>query len=108
MDIEYNFPGSIKVSLEHSDLSMIQSHGYAVEREGFAGIENKTWIRLGHNKDPMATIDGDGDLNVWMPRDVLPPVEIPRKSIHASNSAHDDIVEHYLGEDGNVTVDWSN
>ncbi|HCZ28401.1 TPA: hypothetical protein DHU97_01510 [Candidatus Saccharibacteria bacterium] len=85
---------------------MIQSHGYAVEREGFAGIENKTWVRLGHNRDPMAIIDDDGDLNVWIPRDVVSPVEIPRKSIHASSSALGDIVEHYLGEDGNVTVDW--
>jgi hypothetical protein len=104
MELEYKFPGTIKISLDNADLSAVRSRGSCMDRNGFAGIENKTWIHADlRNRYATATIDGDGDLTVNVPRDQASPCTVERERITADNESS---VQHYLGETGVVIVEW--
>jgi hypothetical protein len=108
MEIDYSFPGPIKIELDAADLSDIRSKGYCMNRNGFRSIESKTWVHSDpERRGPSASIDGDGDLNVWIPQDSVTPVVIEQDNVHSGNDARtDDIVEHFLA-DGSIVVSWS-
>ena len=107
MDIEYSFPGPIKIELNDADLSNIRSQGYCMNRNGFRSIESKTWIHSDpERREPSATIDGDGDLNVWIPQNSVTPIVVEKDNVHAGNDVRtDDIVEYFLA-DGSIVVTW--
>lgn len=46
MDVKYEFPGSVEITLDLRDLQSLQVSGFTVERYGFSGIDSKTWIHL--------------------------------------------------------------
>lgn len=107
MEIEYSFPGPIKIELDDADLSSVRSQGFCMDRNGFLGIESKTWLRTDStHRYASATIDGDGDLNVWIPNGGTSPVEVERERIKPGNNVREDgIVEHFLA-DGSIVVTW--
>ena len=109
MDVKYEFPGSIEIQLDATDLAAIRTQGYCMDRDGLMSVEGKTWIRLERLRHvPRATIDGDGDLNVWIPADTQCEITVPQENIEPGNNVRgEDIVKHYLGIDGLIRVIWS-
>lgn len=106
MDIEYTFPGPIKVTLDARDSADLAFHRHVSVREGFIGIESKTWVRIEEDAEkPHATIDGDGDLNIYVPWNATPPTVIEAKDVQPGNRATDDIAFHFLGATGTITLD---
>lgn len=109
MNVEYNFPGTIKINLDRQDLLSLQQQGFTVERAGFSGPESKTWIHLPpiepgvqNRAQNTAEIEPGGDLHVRLFRGFLPPVVIEQEAVENINR---DIVQHYLGTLGVVIVD---
>lgn len=108
MDIGYEFPGSIDISLNVHDLHSLHSPGFTVERDGFSGIDSKTWVHLdaidvdkpSYVKDNYAAIEAGGDLHVYLRRGCSWPVVIEQNKINADSN----LIAHYLGELGLITV----
>lgn len=108
MDIGYEFPGPIEVTLDLHDLTSLHDPGFTVERDGFSGTDSKTWIHLeplninvpSKVNDNHALIEPGGDLHVYLKRGCLWPVTIEQSCIEAN----DDLIAHYLGEIGTITV----
>ncbi|MES2876265.1 MAG: hypothetical protein V4678_02220 [Patescibacteria group bacterium] len=106
MDIEYTFPGSIEVTLSNEDRSQLAFRRYVTERNGFRGIESKTWVRLADEDDvATASIDGDGDLNITVSSNSVPPTVIEAKDVQPGPGADADIAAHFLGASGMITLD---
>lgn len=108
MEIEYTFPGSIEVVLDDDDGRDLAFYRHVHDRNGFRGIESKTWVRIDDNPDlhtATATIDGDGDLNITVPSNSSAPTIIEAKDVKPGNSADRGIVTHFLGATGTITLD---
>ena len=106
MDVKYSFPGSISVTLDDTDKHDLAFRRYVSTREGFLGIESKTWVRIEEDsKEPHATIDGDGDLNIFVTPNSAPPTIIEAKDVLPGNRAESDIALHFLGATGTITLD---
>ncbi len=108
MDVDYNHPGTMRISLEHDDLVRLQQNGFTVERDGFSGMESKTWVHLppieesmiSHVHEASAEIEPGGDLHVRLSRGFPTPIEIGQDAIAAPPG----FVEHYLGSTGIILV----
>lgn len=108
MDVKYNFPGSIEIGLDLRDLNDMQARGFCMDRAGFSGIDSKTWVHLppveaGRSSfihDNKADIEDGGDLHVHLSRGFPLPLTIEWSQI----SGKADIVEHYLGRSGIISV----
>ena len=113
MDVEYHFPGSMTVKLDEEDMHDLSHYGVCTERDGFGSIETKTWLRVADKSEqdgPRASIDGDGDLNISAKLHVFDSVggslTIEQGEIEPGKAAPDDIVKHYLGERGIISITW--
>lgn len=111
MEIEYSFPGPISIQLEPSDLRSMQDSGFTVDRDGFSGMDSKTWVHLApldvdnpsNPNDNKAIIEPGGDLHVYLARGsgYRNTTEIEQSRIDAP----DGVVEHYLA-DGSIEIRW--
>lgn len=107
MDFKYSFPGSVEIALDQRDVASLEDQGFCMDRTGFAGFDNKTWVRTDRDgviDEPEATIDGDGDLNVTIPDGSEANVVIDQERIRPGTSGSEGIVEHYLGRAGIISV----
>jgi hypothetical protein len=107
MEVDYDFPGSVSITLNSRDLERLHEPGVTVERDGFSGIESKTWVHLGRistepsfpNKNH-AVIEPGGDLHVHLSRGFGLPLTIDRLRIEADEV----LIDHFLGEDGVIII----
>lgn len=109
MEVKYQFPGTIDIALDSSDLHSMQHQGFTVDRDGFNGFDSKTWVHLDafdpsvvvHINENDAAIEPGGDLHVYLRRGSLwRPVVVEQPSIQADEG----LVEHYLGRTGMIIV----
>lgn len=106
MDIEYTFPGSIEVTLSNEDRNELAFRRFTTERDGFRGIETKTWVHLTEEENVAeARIDGDGDLSITVSYNSVPPTVIEAKDVQPGPGVGADIVTHFLGATGTITLD---
>lgn len=111
MEVDYNFPGCIDISLNLRDLQSMQDVGYAVERDGFSGMESKTWVHLppigpetSFPNNASAMIESGGDIHVYLNRGFPLPITIDQSDINAAG----ELIQHYLGDDGTITIRLDN
>ena len=106
MEVDYNFPGTMKISLDEADLASLRTRGFCTDRDGFSGIESKIWVYGEQSSElPRAYIDRGGDLSVYIPNGPQWRCEVSRDCIDAANA---EAISHFLGETGTVIVEWGN
>jgi hypothetical protein len=106
MDIEHTPQGPVEVILDQNDVLELEERHLCTTQGGIGGSESKTSVRFQDwTEEPVASIDGEGDLNVALPTGTELPVTIEHEAIHFGEDKKDrQTVEHYFGKLGNISI----
>lgn len=106
MDIKYNMGGAMHIILAESDINAIRHSGFYTEKRGLHSTGSSTWVGTDPNvARPLAEVDGDRNLKVFLPVGSTLPLTVDHSDIHeVGRPAMDTSADFYFGKYGGIAL----